>query len=401
MSDYYGSPNTTVYHNFGTFRKSGGAPTGNTWLGNPVNFTNTGIVDVQQGNLVFLGNDSFTGGYLSTNSPGMTYLSTGNFNINGTVTGNNVIESTGNLVGTNVINGALTWQNGSWNGSVVTVTTNSVLNIAAANNHYLGGCLLTNSGTVNWSGGGLYAGGGAVFCNYGLWNAQDDQLLSDYYTTPTNTTVFDNFGTFRKSAGTGNTLLTSGVTFNNTGKIDAQDGNIALQGSNTLANGTKMGFGLGGTAGNGSITLSGSAVFKGSLSVNLNGFFWPAAGSSFSLLNYTSETGLLFTNLTLPASGYLTWQTNYNPAAFVLSALAHIATNTAPAEIYVSTLNRSNVLLQWPGDHTGCRIQAQTNPITVGISSNWGFLAGAPLTNQFVMPIDKNNGTVFFRMFNP
>ena len=140
----------------------------------------------------------------------------------------------------------MTWQNGLWNGTVVTVTTNSVVNITTANNHYLGSCLLTNSGTVNWSGGGLYAGGGAVFCNYGLWNAQDDQLLSDYYNSPTNTADFDNFGTFRKSGGTGNTLLATGVAFNNTGKIDAQNGNLALQGAYTLANGTRMGFGLGG-----------------------------------------------------------------------------------------------------------------------------------------------------------
>ena len=52
---------------------------------------------------------------------------------------------------------------------------------------------------MNWSGGGLYAGGGAVIYNYGLWNAQDDQTLSDYRGAPH--TVFNNFGTFRKSGG--------------------------------------------------------------------------------------------------------------------------------------------------------------------------------------------------------
>jgi hypothetical protein len=41
-----------------------------------------------------------------------------------------------------------------------------------------------------------------------------------------------------------------------------------LQGYYNLANGTKMGFGLGGPAGNGSITLSGAAIFTGSLNVN-------------------------------------------------------------------------------------------------------------------------------------
>jgi hypothetical protein len=162
-----------------------------------------------------------------------------------------------------------------------------------------------------------------------------------------------------------------------------------------------MSVGLGGTAGNGSISLSGTASFAGSLSVNLNGFFWPAVGSSFNLLNYTSESGVLFTNTTLPAPGYLAWQTNYNATAFTLSVLAHIATNTAPTNIFISRLNPTNLILQWPGDHTGWRIQAQTNPPTVGITTNWAILAGASLTNQFVMPIDKTNGSVFFRMIYP
>ena len=399
LSDYYGSPNTTVFNNFGIFRKSGGISAGQTLIGNPVTFNSTGIVDVQQGNLVFQGNDSFTGGYLNTNSTGTTYLSAGNFNINGTVTGNNVIESAGNLVGTNVINGALTWQNGSWNNTVVTVSSNSVVNIATANNHYIGYCIITNFGTVNWSGGGLFAGGGTFLYNYGLWNAQGDQTLYDYYGSPD--TVFNNFGTFRKEFTSGTTALGSGVTFNNSGKLDAQDGNIALQGAYTLANGTKMGFGLGGSAGNGSISLSGPASFAGSASVNLRGFFWPAAGSVYNLLNYTSESGLLFTNLTLPATGYITWQTNYNATAFALSVLAHIATNTTPTNLFISTLNSSTIILQWPGDHTGWSVQAQTNPATTGIGSNWATLVGAPLTNQFVMPINKTNATVFFRMTYP
>jgi len=398
LLNYSGDPGT-VFNNFGTFRKSGGTTASYTLIGNPVTFNNTGVVDVQHGILVLQGNDNFTGGYITTNSTGTTYFSSGNFNLNGTATGTNVIENAGNLVGTNVINGALSWQDGSWANTVVTVTTNSVLNIPTANNHFIGGCIFTNSGTVNWSDGQLLAGGGAAFYNYGLWNAQDDQNFLNYSGDPG--TVFNNFGTFRKELTSGTTTIFSGVTFNNSGKLDAQDGNIALQGAYTLANGTKMSFGLGGPAGNGSISLSGAASFTGSLSANLNGFFWPGVGSSFNLLNYTSESGLLFTNTTLPAPGYITWQTNYNATAFALSVVAHTATNTVSTNLHVSALNGSNILLQWPGDHTGWTIQAQTNPVTVGLSINWATLPGSSLTNQIVMPIDKTNGSVFFRMIYP
>jgi hypothetical protein len=179
--------------------------------------------------------------------------------------------------------------------------------------------------------------------------------------------------------------------FNNTGTLDAQSGNITLEGACTLANGTQMSFGLGGSAGNGSISLPGAALFIGSINVNLDSFYWPAVGSSFNLLNYSTESGMLFTNATLPIPGYLIWQTNYNSTAFALTLIARTATNTVA----------TNLILQWPGDHIGWSIQAQTNPVTVGLFTNWATLAGSSLTNQLVIPINKTNGTAFFRMFYP
>jgi hypothetical protein len=162
-----------------------------------------------------------------------------------------------------------------------------------------------------------------------------------------------------------------------------------------------MSFGLGGSAGNGSMSLSGAAIFVGSLSVNLNANFWPAVGSSFNLLTYTSASGVLFTNTTLPAPGSITWQTNYHPAVFVLSVVAHTATNTLSTNLNISTLNGTNLVLQWPGDHTGWRIQGQTNPAPVGLSTNWATVPGSSLTNQIMVPISKTNGSVFFRMVYP
>ena len=397
LNNFYGAAGT-VFNNFGSFRKSAGNNASYTLIGNPVTFNNTGIVDVQHGVLYFQGTGNFTGGYLNTNSAGTTYLSSGNFTINGTVTGNNVIENPGILVGTNVIHGALIWQSGAWNGAVVTVSSNSVLTISTASgNHTIGGCLLTNYGTVNWSGDTLYAGGGAAFYNYGLWNAQDDHPLNNYYGG--DGTVFNNFGTFRKSAGTA-TAIAVGVTFINFGTLDAQFGNIALQGAYTLANGTKMGFGLGGWLGNGSISLSGAASFSGSLSVNINGYFWPVVGSSFNLLNYTSESGVLFTNTVLAAP--FTWQTNYNATAFAVTVVARPAfTNTVSTNLFGSVLNPTTLYLAWPGDHTGWSLQAQTNSLGVGLTPNWATVPGSSVTNEFFMPIVKTNSTVFYRMIYP
>ena len=195
-----------------------------------------GVIDVQNGTnglqLNLSGGGNFTGGYITTNVNGLTVLGAGNFTVNGTVTGTNTWANGGTLVGTNVINGALTWVGGTWNDTVVTVSSNSLVNIISTANHLIGGCLFTNLGTVNWSGGYLYAGGGALFYNYGLWDAQDDQQMQNYYGGTG--TVFNNYGTFRKSGGPANLPITRYLPAewcltNSPGAIDVQNGTNGLQ----------------------------------------------------------------------------------------------------------------------------------------------------------------------------
>jgi hypothetical protein len=397
LNTAYGGP--AVFNNFGTVRKSGG--TGNTFFAGGVLFNQTsGLLRALTGNLLLQDGGNFTGGSISNSGAGTTYLNAGNFNINGTATSGNVVENAGNLVGTNVINGALNWVAGVWNGAVVTIANNSIVTVAGGGGvNDMASSIVTNNGTVTWASGQIRGGSGAgtFIYNYGLWDAQNDQQLNNAYG---GATVFNNLGTFRKELTSGTTSIAGGVTFNNTGKMDAQDGNIALQGAYTLADGTKMGFGLGGWLGNGSISLSGSASFSGSVSVNINGYFWPAVGGSFNLLNYTSETGVLFTNAVL--AGPFTWQTNYNPTAFAVTVVTRPAfTNTASTNLFVSRLNQNTLYLAWPGDHTGWTLQAQTNPITVGLSTNWVAVSGSSQTNEVFMPIATTNGSVFYRMTYP
>ena len=196
---YFQGGSGTVFNNLGTFRKSGGVGgyPGTFFVNGTVFNQLAGVIDVQSGTnglqLTLASGGSFTGGYVTTNSNGITSLGSGNFNINGTTTSGNVVFGGTYLVGTNVIKGVLTWQKGSWNNAVVTVSSNSVLNLnATAAGVDLTGCLLTNYGTVNWSGGQL-SGNGTLIYNYGLWNAQDDQYIYG--------TVFNNLGIFRKSGG--------------------------------------------------------------------------------------------------------------------------------------------------------------------------------------------------------
>ena len=89
----------TVFNNYGTFRKSAGTNTSQTLLASPVFYNQPiGVLDIQQGNFILQGGGNFNGGYITTNSAGTTTFSLGNFNLNGTATGSNVIENAGNLL---------------------------------------------------------------------------------------------------------------------------------------------------------------------------------------------------------------------------------------------------------------------------------------------------------------
>ena len=74
--------------------------------------------------------------------------------------------------------------------------------------------------------------------------------------------------------------------------------------------------------------------------------------------------------------------------------------NTNPTNIVV-TLTNNNLYLTWPVDHTGWQLQAQTNPVGVGISTNWANLNPSTGTNQVAVPITLTNGTVFYRLVYP
>ena len=183
---------------------------------------------------------------------------------------------------------------------ILTVASNSVLNIVAGGGDGFDGLILTNYGTVTWTNTPLYGinGTNAQIYNYGLWNAQSDNTFTGAYNAGP-PTLFDNFGTFLKSEGdTTATVLDENVVFNNTGTLSSQIGNISLEGTHNLAGGTRN-FGINSLTNYGAITLSGAAALTGTVTANLNNRYLPAVGNAFTNLQYGSLTGG-FTNDVLP-----------------------------------------------------------------------------------------------------
>jgi uncharacterized membrane protein YiaA len=197
--DHSGYNGSTVFNNFGTFRKS------------------AGLTAARQRQLHRRHGEQ----------PGRNHLpfERGSFNINGTATAN-MIENSANLTGVNVING------------------NFELGGRQLERHYphhphqqprhdcrrrrdsmtwptARGDELRHAGVGERGHSRWQRQAGTFIYNYGLWDAQSDQQLEPLGYN--GGTVFNNFGTFRKEFTSGTTVFAGGVTFNNTGKMDAQD----------------------------------------------------------------------------------------------------------------------------------------------------------------------------------
>jgi Concanavalin A-like lectin/glucanases superfamily len=139
------------------------------------------------------------------------------------------------------------------------------------------------------------------------------------------------------------------------------------------------------------------------------GFVWTNVTAGGSVVA-TGVTNAITLNATLnyanvPAS----WNSNrlelivtnaYGTAsAFVTLSITN-SVSSVPTNIVFSAAG-GNLTLSWPLDHTGWRLQSQTNTLSVGINTNWVTVAGSTATNQVIIPMNLTNGSVFYRLVYP
>ncbi len=308
FSNPYGGPPMT-WTNSGTLRKSAGSGTSAINDFNLFNQTG-GVIDTLAGTLSFSGyTNSALGGSLTTATPGILNLAGGTWtdaggSASGTginrfnggtlnlrtniipgllltggdvyVTGTNSFQQAGaitnltldgsRLKGTNRIgNGALTVNSGAVDGQL-TVQPGGQMTLATSTTKLLHWLTLINQGTVLWSGGHLSGGSTptTVISNGGLWQITGDFNFSNPYGGPTMT--WTNFGTLRKSAGSGTSAINDfGFVNQASGLIQTDTGVLQLSTPITNAAGTlRLNGGRlqsGGTYGLSGGTLEGAGAF--------------------------------------------------------------------------------------------------------------------------------------------
>jgi Glycosyl hydrolase catalytic core/Ricin-type beta-trefoil lectin domain-like len=159
--------------------------------------------------------------------------------------------------------------------------------------------------------------------------------------------------------------------------------------------------GLTGVPGNQSVTLTWAtntadrfySVYRGA-----------ASGGPYTKITLSVLTNAAFTDVSV---------TNGVPYFYVVTGLnilgeesgysseaAAWPVSTSPTSLGFSLVG--NVLrFNWPANHTGWELQVQTNPPNTGLGTNWLSVPNSNSTNLFSIPIDRNEGSAFFRLKYP
>jgi autotransporter-associated beta strand protein len=177
----------------------------------------------------------------------------------------------------------------------------------------------------------------------------------------------------------------------------ASPGTLTVNSSLTLAGNVVVAINKSLSPSNSLFVVSGALTNAGAgvLTVtNLGPAF--AAGDSFTLFSKPLTNGGALTIAPLvPAMG-LGWVNN-----LAVNGTLSVVTVATNAFNLTSSLNAGNLTLSWPLDHTGWRVEAQTNPPGFGLGAGWVPVPASNLTNQFVFPIATTNGSVFLRLIYP
>ena len=66
----------------------------------------------------------------------------------------------------------------------------------------------------------------------------------------------------------------------------------------------------------------------------------------------------------------------------------------------VNSYDGTSLTMSWPLSEIGYQLEAQTNDLGTGLSTNWVVVANSTGTNVWVVPVTATNGSVFYRLVN-
>lgn len=328
---------------------------------------------------------------------------------NGTAT----IQSSGSGSGIMTVSGIVTNQ-GSFSGQFTVLTNGYLYNYSGL--HSVGASAvngtLVNAGTIGDDGviGSVAVNSGALFEDLGIGSLTLDEL--DINSGATFIPGGDGIGT--------TTVLTTHNS-GNVGMVRLLTGSTSIfkvnltntQPYTTLLS-TRIVFGPSqSTKAQNGCTLVISNVGPTAFTAGNNLQLFGNSAGAFPIGNAGKNTTNAYPVIIPPSPNYPTLGLRWDPitdlypdAAFPLGGqidILGVAVNSTNVTFNPSFLHGTNIVadLQWPADHTGWRLQTQTDPLTVGISTNWTDVFGSTLTNEMVFTNVITTNCVFYRLVYP
>jgi fibronectin-binding autotransporter adhesin len=174
-------------------------------------------------------------------------------------------------------------------------------------------------------------------------------------------------------------------------------GTLTVTNSVTLGGTTvmKLSATSGGT--NDVVSTGGALTLGGALNVTI--LAGPLPGNAtFTLFSAVGGISGAFAATNLPAlNPGQAWDTD-NLANGVLQLVTTV--NPNPTNI-TFTVSGNHLMLAWPADHTGWRLEAQTNSLATGLYTNWVPVPNSNLANGYTNTLDATKGAVFYRLVYP
>jgi len=254
------------------------------------------------------------------------------------------------------------------------LTNNSavIINVAvkrAFTNIITGNGTLTKSGAGTLALAGSYQGTGPITVQAGTLAVGNDFNLGN---APLN--------------------LLAGSFLSVTHNVENQNG-FAV-GDCRLTNAT-LNLDLGGRLLNGTtaINVAGTLINDGNTTVNLLNPGRLSVGR-FTLLKYVNyQSNALSGFVAMVAPGVVANIEN-NPANHSLD----IVLSTSGPDLGAAIIPNGSVSLTWPAAYQGWTLQCQTNPLNIGLNSNWFDLSNSATTNLYEQPSSPQAPAIFFRL---
>jgi autotransporter-associated beta strand protein len=202
--------------------------------------------------------------------------------------------------------------------------------------------------------------------------------------------------------GTGN--IQGNVTIGALGRLEPgfSIGTLTVSGTATLGGTNVMQFSTTNTPTTSDRLVAGNIIYGGTLIITNIGSNVITGTTTLQL--FSGALSGSFTTVITQAIAGVSYDLSQLNSAGIVKVTGAASVNTNPTNITFQA-SGGQMTVSWPQDHTGWRLQSQTNTLAVGLkdtsATNWTDVTGSTATNSMSFPIGTTNGAVFFQLIYP